>query len=177
MIAITDVHYHADAATAALVLAGTWTDAAALAERTVAIPAASPYQPGEFYRRELPALLAVLDASALPPGTTVIVDGYVWLGEGRPGLGAHLWRALAETHPVVGVAKSRFEGAAAVETFRGRSQRPLFVTSAGLAPSEAAAHVASMHGPSRVPTLVTRADQLARGLRSPSHPAPPRPWG
>jgi deoxyribonuclease V len=165
MIAITDVHYHEDGATAALVLAGNWGDGAALKERTVAIPTAAPYEPGEFYRRELPALLAVLDATSLPADTIVVIDGYVWLGEGRPGLGAHLWRALDETRPVVGVAKTRFQGAAAVEVRRGRSQRPLFVTSAGLPPTQAAAQVAAMHGPNRVPTLLARADQLARGLR------------
>jgi deoxyribonuclease V len=71
----------------------------------------------------------------------------------------------------VGVAKTRFQSAAAVEVLRGRSKRPLFVTAAGLPATDAAAQVAAMHGPTRIPTLVARADQLARGLaRSASHP-------
>jgi deoxyribonuclease V len=167
MIAITDVHYHPDRAVTALVLAAGFGEALPVAERILELPGAAPYQPGEFYRRELPALLAILSEPPLPPGTTIVVDGYVWLGEERPGLGAHLWRALGERHAVVGVAKTRFTGAAALEVLRGRSRRPLFVTAAGLAPAEAAAGVAAMHGADRVPTLLTRADQLARGLVRP----------
>jgi deoxyribonuclease V len=34
----------------------------------------------------------------------------------------------------------------------------------GIDPREAATLVAGMHGPHRIPTLLRRADQLARGL-------------
>ena len=46
---------------------------------------------------------------------------------------------------------------------RGDSSRPLFVTAAGMNPHGAAELVRGMHGPHRVPTLLKRADQLARG--------------
>ena len=43
----------------------------------------APYEPGRFYRRELPCLLTALEAITARPAT-VIMDGYVWLdGEGR----------------------------------------------------------------------------------------------
>src|SRR5438876_43665 len=151
MIALTDVHYGTKHATAALVLAADWGDDSATLERTATIPIADTYQPGAFYRRELPALLAVLaevDASL----TAVIVDGYVWLGPDRPGLGAHLWEALGRKVPVVGIAKNAFAGAQAIEVLRGSSKRPLHVTAAGLEPSIAAELVRSMHGAQRIPT-------------------------
>jgi len=165
MIAITDVHYRSQSATAARLLARAWTDDAAVSERTATVAAAGDYEPGAFYRRELPALLAVLGAAPADEGIDVIVvDGYAWLGPERPGLGVHLWRALGEAIPIVGVAKSRFAGAAAIEVARGDSARPLYVTAAGLDAAVAAAHVASMHGAHRLPTLLVRADHLARGL-------------
>ena len=50
--------------------------------------------PGEFYRRELPGLLAVLEKIEQPIDVMVI-DGYVDLAPDRPGLGRHLWSATA----------------------------------------------------------------------------------
>ena len=45
---------------------------------------------------------------------------------------------------------------------RGESATPLFITAAGIAAETAAAHVVAMHGPFRIPTLIKRADTLAR---------------
>jgi len=45
-----------------------------LADRTAVVPQAAPCRPGEFYRRELPPLHAVLkDLSGL---RLLVVDGY-----------------------------------------------------------------------------------------------------
>ena len=89
----------------------------------------------------------------------MVIDGYVSLGGGRPGLGAHLH---AESNlAVVGIAKSRFLGSDAIEVFRG-SKRALYVTAVGVPAAEAAEAVARMHGSHRLPTLVKRADSLAR---------------
>jgi hypothetical protein len=100
-----------------------------LAERTAVILRVPPYRPGEFYRRELPPLRAILDdLTGLGP---LVVDGYADLDPaGRPGLGAH---AHAEFGiPVIGVAKSQFRAAThAVPVVRGSSGRPLFITAAG----------------------------------------------
>ena len=50
----------------------------------------------------------------------------------------------------------------AVPVYRGISQTPLQVTAEGVSATEAAGWVASMHGDHRIPTLLKRADRLAR---------------
>jgi deoxyribonuclease V len=164
MIACVDVDYRDEGAVAACVVFRSWPDEAPASESTERIASVAPYQPGQFYKRELPCLLAVLRAVlARGPLEAVVVDGYVWLGEGRPGLGAHLHEALEEKVPVIGVAKTRFASARdAREVVRGDSERPLFVTAAGVDVEAAAERVRSMHGPYRVPTLLRRVDQLCR---------------
>jgi deoxyribonuclease V len=162
MMACLDVAYREPGASAAGVTFRDWSDASATEERVVQIPVVQPYEPGRFFLRELPCLLAVLQV--LPPVELVVIDGYVWLERGkRPGLGAHLYTALDQKIPVVGVAKTRFRGADLVcEIRRGTSSRPLFVTAAGMPAELAAEHVRSMHGKHRIPTLLARVDQLCR---------------
>ena len=161
MLACVDVDYRGDDAVAACVLFAAWGDAAPAAEVVEKVTGVEPYVPGQFYRRELPCLLAVLGKLPEEP-ETVVIDGYVWLGEGRPGLGARLYDALGGRVPVVGVAKTRFRSALqAVPVVRGPT-RPLFVTSAGLDAATAAAQVQAMHGTYRIPTLLRAVDQLCR---------------
>ena len=159
-IVCVDVDYRPACAVAAAVWFRGWDAATPDSETTCVVRGVPDYEPGAFFRRELPCLLAVLPLS--PAADIVIVDGYAWLGPGRPGLGAHLFDALGRTTPVVGVAKTRFRSADAVPVVRGASTSPLFVTAAGCDAHEAAALVRSMAGPYRVPDLLTRADRLAR---------------
>ncbi|MBC8135701.1 MAG: endonuclease V [Fibrella sp.] len=166
MIAIFDVDYHSDGtAVAACVTADDWADAVPTGEYTTHIAAVAPYEPGQFYRRELPCLLAVLQTLPVPP-TVCVVDGYVWLGdESKPGLGAHLFNALGGTVPVIGVAKTRFAGAEPVaEVAHGETAttRPLYVSAVGLSLADAAENVRQMHGAFRLPTLIKRVDSLCR---------------
>ena len=162
MIACLDVDYRGAAAYAAGLAFHNWSDASPAMEKVIPVVGVHPYQPGQFFRRELPCLLAVL--RELPPVAAVIVDGYVWLdGVSVAGLGAHLYQALEGRVAVVGVAKTRFAGAgAAAELVRGRSARPLFITAAGMSAQRAAKHVRSMHGPDRIPRLLKRVDSLCR---------------
>ncbi len=163
MIVAVDVDYRDADVVAAAVGFAHWTDEHAALEVVVTsdVPPAA-YQPGRFYLRELPHIRSVL-ALIVPPLNAVIVDGYVWLGADK-GLGAHLYDALEQAVPVIGVAKTQFAGATAHEVIRGASARPLYVTSAGIEAADAAAHVLAMHGEHRVPTLLRRVDQLARGI-------------
>lgn len=165
MIVAVDVDYRATEVIAAAVGFAGWPDAVAAREAVACTPGAPvEYQPGEFYRRELPHLRAALAALAVPP-TVVIVDGYVWLGPDRPGLGVHLHAALGGAVAIVGVAKRRFAGATtAIPVLRGRSQTPLYVTAIGTDPQLAATRVSEMHGPHRLPTLLKRVDRLARDI-------------
>jgi deoxyribonuclease V len=167
MFAGTDVDYRPDGtARAAAVLFRHWTDETPLYELIARLDDVEPYQPGEFYRRELPCLNAVLELATLLTGPldAVIIDGYVTLdAAGQAGLGLHLYEALSKTVPVIGVAKTAFRGSEhAVALRRGGSLSPLYVTAAGIDMAEAAQHVAAMAGPHRLPTLLKRADQACR---------------
>jgi deoxyribonuclease V len=169
MMACVDVDYRGDDAVAACVLFRAWTDEREAGQHVRRLRGVEAYVPGQFYRRELPCLLAVL-GEVVAPLALVVVDGYVWLAdETRPGLGAHLYEALCRRIPVVGVAKTRFASArASVAVLRGSTAtRPLFVTAAGLEVEAAARAVESMHGPYRIPTLLRRVDQLCRGTSVP----------
>jgi deoxyribonuclease V len=65
------------------------------------------------------------------------------------------------------VAKTRFRTAThAVPVLRGRSARPLFVTSAGIGLTEAAELVHHMSGERRIPDALRLVDRLARGGNS-----------
>jgi len=150
-----------------------WDDASPAVEMALEIPSVEPYVSGQFYKRELPCVLAGLAAFANTSGELielVVIDGNVRLDRrGSPGLGAHLFAALDPPVPVIGVAKNPFRDLDAVEVPRGQSNKPLYVTAAGIAEADAAVHVASMAGEHRVPTLLKRADQLSRGAE-PKHP-------
>jgi deoxyribonuclease V len=158
--AAVDVYYpDSGGATAALVLAADPTFEAVTAEHVVHLAEVAAYRPGAFYERELPAIAAVVAGRDLD---LLVVDGYVTLDPaGRPGLGQHVHQQL--DIPVIGVAKSAFRGAGhAVEVYRGGSRRPLLVTTAGLAPADAADLVRAMAGPHRIPAALKRVDTLSR---------------
>jgi deoxyribonuclease V len=165
--ACVDVGYEDDAVVTACLTFDAWTDERAREERVArAKVTAAPYVPGEFYKRELPFLVAALRPLALE---LAIVDGYVHLAD-RPGLGAHLYEALARRVPIVGVAKRPYRGAPALPVTRGRSARPLFVSAIGVGVGDAADRIRAMHGAHRIPTLLKRADTLcsSRDASAPS---------
>jgi deoxyribonuclease V len=163
VLACVDVDYRAAGAVAACLLFADWPAATATARLVEPIAQVAPYEPGAFYRRELPCLQAVL-ARVTTPLAAIVIDGYVWLDEARrPGLGAHLWEALGRAVPIVGVAKTAFRAnGAARPLLRGDSARPLYVSAAGLDADVAAAHVRAMHGAHRIPTLLKEVDRLCR---------------
>ena len=130
-------------------------------ELIVVTSAPKPYVPGHFYQRELPCILALMNGIT-EPIDTVFIDGYVDLGP-KGGLGRHLYTSLNGDISVIGVAKRFFRESSALEVKRGESERPLFVTAVGLEVELAAKLVEEMHGPFRIPTLLKRADSLARG--------------
>ena len=157
----TDVHYLASGgARAAAVISADAAFSRLIADRVELVPEVQPYQPGQFYLRELPALHAALDG--LTGMALLVVDGYADLDpDGRPGLGA---RAHAEFGvPVIGVAKTAFRTAThAIPVLRGTSARPLYVTATGMARADAAGLVRQMAGRHRMPNALRRADTLAR---------------
>jgi deoxyribonuclease V len=164
MIACVDVDYRDVGAVAACVCFQAWSDAKPASETVVQIRDVEPYQSGQFYRRELPCILTVLESLPETP-QVIVIDGYVWIGDQRSGLGGRLYEALGRQVAVIGVAKTSFVKAEPVELLlRGRSRSPLYVTAVGMDAAEAASHIRTMHGPYRIPTLLRRVDQLSRGL-------------
>ena len=161
MIAAFDVYYLENGCvSAAAVLFSDYRDAEPWAVYTQFLPGAADYIPGEFYRRELPSILTLLE-QINEILDEMVVDGYVMLGD-RPGLGRHLFNSFDGKIPVVGVAKSKFEGAGGTEVFRGGSRHPLYVTSVGVNLEKASERIRTMHGAHRIPTLLKRVDVLAR---------------
>ena len=172
MLVATDVHYDSDTeARSAAVVFERWSDPGPVATYTHRATGFGPYVPGRFFERELPCLLPLLRwVMTAHDVDTVIVDGYVDLGDG-PGLGRHLLQALLEdglTPTMVGVAKTGFDGAEAEPVLRGTSATPLWVTACGMTNAAAADHVRGMHGRFRMPTLLLLVDHLARGYVEPA---------
>ena len=135
--------------------------------QTAMVAAVEPYRPGEFSRRELPPLRAVIPAA--DELALIVVDGYVDLDpDGRPGLGAHVHAEFSV--PVIGVAKTAFGTAThAARVLRGQSSRPLYVTAAGMTIADAAVLVTEMSGRFRTPDALKTVDRLARtGAHRPS---------
>lgn len=166
MIWCMDVDYRDDRAVVAGLGFRAWTDEKPSASKALALPTPGAYEPGQFYKRELPCLQALLQAISAPEEQPelIVIDGYVWLGmAGEKGLGAHLSDAQGARIPVVGVAKTAYQGSPFAEhVVRGEAKKPLYVTAQGLPAADAAAHVKSMSGPYRVPTLLQQVDRLCR---------------
>jgi deoxyribonuclease V len=165
MILAVDVQYYDDYAIVAGVLFENWDSEVAKQEVTCRLESSEygEYVPGEFYKRELPCIEKVIDAFGFCP-EVIVIDGYVDLGE-KPGLGRYLYDAHSGMAEVVGVAKSRFINDDGFALSRGDA-RPIYITSTGnmFDNEEAAELVASMAGPFRMPTLLKRADTLARSV-------------
>jgi deoxyribonuclease V len=124
------------------------------------IEGVAPYEPGSFYKRELPCILSLLKQVNLEDVDLIIVDGYVILEEKHLGLGGYLYQALDHKIPVVGIAKSEFVSKTSVftEVCRGESKKPLYVTTIGIDRDEVCNAIKRMHGKYRIPTLLQIVD-------------------
>ena len=167
MILAVDVQYSNYYAVAGGVVFECWQDKAAQIECVSLMEGVAKYEPGKFYKRELPCILKLIAAHHLKP-ESILVDGYVFLdGFSDAGLGKYLYDALNGEAAVVGVAKKRFKSIGSqYEVFRGKSRRPLYITAAGMDIERAKENVRAMHGKNRLPTLIKRADQICRGIRA-----------
>jgi deoxyribonuclease V len=164
MIFAVDVNYLDDKACVAGILFKDWQDLEPIRQITTEIASVAAYEPGQFYKRELPCILEILaQLESLP--AIVIVDGYVYLGSAQtPGLGKYLYDALDGKAIAIGVAKNRFaDTPAETEVFRGGSQRPLYVTAIGIELAEAKMAIEQMAGAYRIPNLLKLVDKLSKG--------------
>jgi deoxyribonuclease V len=163
MILAVDVYYRANDAFTAGVLFDNWDDCEPINELVARISDVGIYTPGEFYRRELPCILALVNQlNELP--NYIIIDGYVFLGENKkPGLGKYLFDALQGYTPVIGVAKTHFFNTPPeTAIYRGKSKRALYITSIGLEEKLAKQYILKMCGENRIPILLKTVDQICR---------------
>ena len=142
-----------------------WSQSENFKVHTEIIDNVAEYIPGEFYKRELPCILSLLNKIDLKKVEVIIVDGFVYLDdEKKYGLGGHLYEKLNQKIPIIGVAKTNF---ASIEKYkrsllRGDSQKPLYVTAIGIDLEDAFQKVESMAGEFRMPTLLKEMDRLTK---------------
>lgn len=165
MILAFDTYYRGNSAKTVAVAFEDWTDDKPAEIYHESIEGVKEYEPGQFYKRELPCILSLLQKIDTKHLEAIVVDGYVVLDDsGKPGLGGHLYEKLEAQFPVIGVAKSNFAKLQRnkVEVCRGQSLNPLYITSKGKALTEAADNIRKMHGDYRMPTLLKVLDQETR---------------
>ena len=163
MILAVDVHYKGQKAVVAGVLFENWYDDHPCEVFMSTVADIEKYEPGEFYKRELPCILKLLGDHQIRPDC-IVVDGFVYLdGVIKAGLGKHLYDALEGRVNIIGVAKKPFKDISdRFAVYRGRSDKPLYVTSEGIEIDTAKKLVAAMSGRFRVPTLLKMVDQACR---------------
>src|SRR6478609_638186 len=119
------------------------------------------YKSGEFYKRELPCILSLLNKINPDNVEAIIVDGYVFLDdEFKLGLGGYLYQALNNKIPIIGVAKTNFATLDRNKRslLRGESVKPLYVTAIGIDLDEAMDRIKQMKGAYRIPDLLKKLD-------------------
>lgn len=157
-----DVHYRTTFAKAVSIEFEDWKAEQPTLINEVILPEVSPYIPGQFYKRELPCILKVLELTNLSKVDTIIIDGYVTLDDkGKPGLGRYLYEHLQQSIPIIGIAKRPFKDNAQYvkKIFRGESKQPLYITSIGVELTEVAKKIQEMSGKFRIPTLLKILDK------------------
>lgn len=164
MILAIDVYYTEEEAKAVGVLFD-WADT--IPEKVIQkrIGKADEYIPGEFFKRELPCIVELLQEVEFSEISIIIVDGYVYVdNNSKYGLGAHLYETLNGKFPVIGVAKTSYYNNEnmVLPIYRGVSSKPLFVSAIGINLNEAAQRVKSMFGNNRIPDILKQLDQITK---------------
>lgn len=167
MILAFDTYYYDNKAKTICIEFTEWNQEKDFKVHTEIIDNVSEYIPGEFYKRELPCILSLLNNIDLKLVDIIIVDGFVYLDDDKKyGLGGHLYEKLDKKIPIIGVAKTNF---ASIEKdkkvlLRGDSKKPLYVTSIGIDLEDAFQKIESMAGEFRIPTLLKEMDRLTKEL-------------
>jgi len=161
-IACLDVYYYDDHARACCVLFESDGQQKRISEYIANTNHVAKYIPGQFYKRELPCLIKVLD-QVKEKIDIIIIDSHVWLGQDKKGLGVYLYNEYGDKTPVIGVAKSEFKDSTqSIQVYRGKSNKPLFVSSIGIDLQWAADFVKKMKGDYRIPDVLKYVDSLTR---------------
>ncbi|WP_431243158.1 endonuclease V [Flavobacterium sp. P21] len=167
MILAFDTYYYDNKAKTVCLEFTEWNQEKDFKVHTEIIDNVSEYIPGEFYKRELPCILSLLNKIDLKEDAIIIVDGFVYLDDDKKyGLGGHLYEKLNKKIRIIGVAKTNF---ASIEKdkkplLRGDSKKPLYVTSIGIDLEDAFQKIESMAGEFRIPTLLKEMDRLTKEI-------------
>lgn len=160
-----DVQYFDDYAKSVAISFESWQDSEPQQLIEKKVIEIADYVPGEFFKRELPCILSIVNDLNIDDIELIVIDGYVHLDdEGKFGLGGHLYKSLEEKIPVIGVAKTSFKKNVhnMMELLRGESEKPLFITSIGIDINQAREYIATMHGKFRMPTLLQILDTATK---------------
>lgn len=131
------------------------------------------YNAGMFHQRELPGILKLLKQVDLSEFDTIIVDANVFIYKNNTthdGLGKHLYDAiykLCEGINIIGVCKSLYgDDEAYVKVFRGRSKKPLYITSYNIDTNVCAEYIKHMKGSHRIPRLLKILDDETKKFKA-----------
>ncbi len=164
MLLALDVHYKENYAKSVGVIFNA-TEGTLQASLIEIIDEVEDYVSGQFYKRELPCLLKVVDKVNLTTIDAIVVDGHVYVdNDCNLGLGGHLYKALDEQIPIIGVAKRSFHDTEAVskEVFKGKSKNPLYVSAIGMDLQDAISIISQLHGEHRIPTILKALDDITK---------------
>lgn len=163
MVFAVDVYYKDDYAQIAGVLFE-WEDFEPQKVYIEQISVVNDYEPGAFYKRELPCISVILKKIDITNLEAIIVDGHVYIDDCNYGLGGKLYEELDRQVPVVGVTKSSFYSNRnkVKEIYRGKSNKPLYVSAIGLDLEIVSKRILEMPGEYRIPTILKSLDQLSR---------------
>ncbi|MDR6565010.1 MULTISPECIES: endonuclease V [unclassified Arcicella] len=165
MILCFDTYYFDNKAKTVCIAFESWENDENYQVTTEILEGIEEYQSGEFYKRELPCIMSLLEKIQIENIETIIVDSFVFLDDNQKlGLGGHLYRELGSTIPIIGVAKTNF---ATIEQnkrqlLRGTSIKPLYITAIGIDLDKATELIKNMSGPNRIPTLLKTLDTLTK---------------
>ncbi|GGF23521.1 endonuclease V [Flavobacterium limi] len=165
MILAFDTYYFENKAKTVCISFDSWADQKNYNVHSKIIENIEEYKSGEFYKRELPSIVSLLENIKFKNIEAIIVDGYVYLDDNEKlGLGGHLYKYLKEEIPIIGVAKTNF---ATLEKnkrqlTRGKSIKPLYITSIGIDLDKAKKLIENMDGLNRIPTLLKTLDRLTK---------------
>lgn len=134
-----------------------------LGEHTTTVNEVAPYQSGQFYKREMACLLALIN-QINEPYSVIIIDGYIFLdGAQQAGLGKYLYDNLTIKKPIIGIAKNQFKDVSEdYAVWRGTSKHPLYITSINFPIADAKNIVQDLEGQHRLPNIVKKVDFLSR---------------
>lgn len=143
---------------------------------TIYTEVTSEYIPGEFYKRELPGIIQIIEKlrSEHPEIwnriVIIIIDSFITLKSVDKiwgGLGYHLQEYLKSvgiTNRIIyGVAKSNFGNSDEISKliYRGKSKKPLYIQST-YKNHTAVGVIHNMHGENRIPAMLKLVDKLSR---------------